>query len=793
MNAKEIVNQLNIDQLLSLLTGKDFWNVSGINEFNLKPITLTDGPHGLRKQAGNHDQIGLSSSIPSTCFPTASCLASSWNLPLIEKMGQALGESCLKEDVSVILGPGTNIKRHPLGGRNFEYFSEDPLLSGKISESMIQGIQSRGVGACLKHYAVNNQEYRRMTINAIVDERTLRELYLKPFEIAIKKSKPWMLMSSYNLINGEYASEHNELLSQILREEWKYEGVVVTDWGANNDPIKALKNGLNLEMPANKNISIPRIKKALKNHEISEEIIKQRAEKILDLLIKANQIRDNFRKDVDTSYHHDLAREIASESIILLKNDHDTLPLNHHQKVLLVGGFAKKPRYQGSGSSLIQPLKLTNLFDEFKKTLRDQLKYARGYDLNSELINQDLIDEALLMAEEVDIIFLMVGLPEIYESEGFDRDNLELPLSHQILIQKLSTLSIPLVLCLSNGGPVKIPGLDKVDAVIEQYLSGEAGAEALSDIVFGRLSPSGKLAETFPNELDELISNDYFPGNKTQVEYRESFMIGYCNYDIKDLKPMFPFGYGLSYTKFIYENFSLYNDIETNKLRIKGQIKNIGKYDGKEIVQVYVSKENSKVLRPIKSLKAFGKYMICKGESIDIELVIDYEDLAIYQNDYLIESGEYKVLIGSSSQEIHETFSAHVFSNDKLKDENYHMIIDLYKQGQKIDDSAYQEIYKGEIPTSRPIKPYHINTTLGDVSHLWIGRLLYKMVHKQMKKVFTDTDLRIQKMIEKSIEDMPLRSLMNYSQGKLSLRKTKALIDLMNKSYFSGLIKLILG
>ena len=792
MDALDILKKLSLDEKLLLLTGKDFWSLPAIPAFNLESITITDGPHGLRKQMVE-GELDLSKSIPSTCFPTASALASSWDIQLLKEVGEALGEVCLNEDVSVILGPGMNIKRHPLGGRNFEYFSEDPVLSGNLAASMIEGIQSKNVGACVKHFAVNNQETMRMTVNAVVDERTLREVYLKSFEIAVKKAKPWTLMSAYNRINGDYAGENKKLLTDILRDEWGFDGLVMTDWGANNDPVKALKSGLNLEMPSNQSSLIYRLKKALKSGDITKDVIDQRVLKNIELIVKSNKtLKENYPL-FDAFKHHLLAKKAASNSMVLLKNEHNILPLDINKQVLLVGQFAKYPRYQGSGSSLIQPIQLTNAYDAFKEVLRDQLTYAKGYHLNTEEIDYTLIEEAMLLAENVDVVFLMVGLPDDYEIESCDREHIDLPGNHQILIEKLSRLNKPLIVSLSNGAPVRIPCIQEIDCIIEQYLSGEASGEALADIVFGRVSPSGKLAETFPNHLDELPAHKNFPGKDKQVEYREGPMIGYKAYDIQNIKPMFCFGYGLTYTTFAYKDFNVYNDIEGKRIIIKGTIKNTGSYKAKEIVQVYVSKPKSIVFRPEKSLQTFKKVEINPQEEVIVQMEIPYDDLKIYQKAYLLETGEYVIKIGSSSQDIHFEFFVSIMSNDQLIEESHKNYKELLMNNEAISSDVFETILGYSIPQIIQSKKYHMNSTLGEIKHLKVGKYLYGMIEKQMMGSSLENDKNIVKMMRKLIDEMPIRTLVNFSQGKLSYKRAQGLIDVLNKHFIKGMFKIIVG
>lgn len=793
LKAKDIVNTLSLDEKIELLTGKNFWYLKAIPKANLASIMLTDGPHGLRKQKDSGDHLGISNSEKATCFPTASALASTWNKALLNQVGQALAKECLRQEVSVLLGPGVNIKRNPLCGRNFEYFSEDPYLSGVLASEMIKGVQSLGIGTSLKHFAVNNQETMRMVVDVLVDERSLRELYLKPFEIAIKASKPWTVMSAYNLINGVYASENKQLLQDILRNEWNYKGVVVTDWGANNNRVKGLIAGQDLDMPSSKKFYKKQIKKALKNKTISIELLEKSLTRNLDLIIKANQTLNKKHKAFAEDKHHQFAREVACESIVLLKNADKLLPLNKSQKVALIGRFAKEPRYQGSGSSLIQPTKLTNAYDAFKDVLKDKLIYADGYSLANDDINQDIINAAIEVTKKADVVIIMAGLPDIYESEGFDRDHLNLPINQIKLIDEITKINNNTIITLANGSPIVMPWKDNVKAIIEQYLTGQASGEALRDIVFGKVNPSGKLAETFPNNLTELPSTSNFPGKNKQVIYKEGLYVGYKAYDKLAVKPLFEFGYGLSYTKFSYHDFSINNNFKNQKIIVELKITNIGEVLGKEIVQVYVSKKKSLVYRPIQELKAFEKLELNPSETKTISLDIDYKSLTIYQDDYKLEPGEYEIRVGASSRDILYKEIINIKSNDIVKDD----LLEVYKNYNKdtvIKDSDYEKLLAKKIPEPKPIKPYNINSTLGEIKQTFIGNKLYNIVSKQMAStVETETNKTNKKMIEKTINQMPLRSLVVFSEGKLSLKRVYGIIDLMNKHIFSGLFKVITG
>lgn len=541
-DVEAIIAQMTLEEKASLCSGQDFWTLKGIERLQLPSIMVTDGPHGLRKQAGDSDHIGLNESVPATCFPTASALASTWNRELIYQVGQALAEECKQEKVGVILGPGANIKRSPLCGRNFEYFSEDPYLTGEIAKSHVLGVQSQGIGTSLKHFVANNQETRRMTIDTIVDQRALREIYLAGFEIAVKEAQPWTVMSAYNRLNGIFCSEHHTLLTKILKEEWGHAGLVVTDWGANNERVDGLVAGLELEMPGSNGLNDAKIVEAVQEGVLNEAVLDQAVARLLTLIFKAEStLADEFQYDREA--HHALARKVAAEGAILLKNEEKILPLKPSAKVAVIGEFAKTPRYQGNGSSLMNPWSIDNAYDELIKLVEgSQILYAPGYRLKGDAVDRQLIQEACSIAEAADIVLIFAGLPDIYETEGLDRDHMKLPESHDALIKEVTKVNSNIVVVLSNGSPVEMPWASEVKAILEGYLGGQAGAAAIADILFGQINPSGKLAETFPLRLEDTLSNDYFPGGPKTVEYRESIYVGYRYYDSANKEVLYPFG-----------------------------------------------------------------------------------------------------------------------------------------------------------------------------------------------------------------------------------------------------------
>ncbi|MDY8023265.1 glycoside hydrolase family 3 C-terminal domain-containing protein [Paenibacillus polymyxa] len=654
----ELIRELTLEEKASLCSGKDFWNTQDIKRLGIPSIMMTDGPHGVRKQEGNFDHLGLNKSVPSTCFPTAAGVACSWNEELIAEMGAAIGEECQAEDVSILLGPGANIKRSPLCGRNFEYYSEDPYLSGKMASSFIKGVQSQGVGTSLKHFAANNQEYRRMSINAVVDERTLREIYLASFEEAVIEAEPWTVMSAYNRLNGEFCAQNKILLTDILKEEWGFEGAVISDWGGAIERDADLEAGLEIEMPSSGGRGEAKIIEAVKSGWLPEEMLDQAVRRILKLVFKA---AENKKAGVvyDPEKHHELARKAARESMVLLKNEDHMLPLKPGTTLAVIGGFAKQARYQGAGSSFIQTTKLDVIYDELKKLAGDNanLLYADGYAMNHDEIDEAMIHEAVKQAKQAEVAVIFAGLPARYESEGFDRKHLKLPANHQAVIEAVSKVQTNTIVVLSNGSPVEMPWLNQVKAVLEGYLGGQATGGAVADLLFGVVSPSGKLAETFPRKLAHNPSYLNFPGDEHEVHYKEGIFVGYRHYDTRDVKPLFPFGYGLSYTTFEYSQLQVdQRRIKDHEmLNVSVSVKNTGPIAGKEIVQLYVRDTESTVIRPEKELKGFRKLFLLPGEAQTVTFQLDKRSFAYYNvqlKDWHVETGTFEILIAKSSREM---------------------------------------------------------------------------------------------------------------------------------------------
>ncbi|MFK4300458.1 beta-glucosidase [Paenibacillus sp. RC254] len=655
---KNMVRQMTLNEKAELCSGASFWSTQAVDRLGIPSIILTDGPHGLRKQDGESDHLGLNESVPSTCFPSAAGLASSWNRDLVQLVGEAIGKEAQAEDVAIVLGPAANIKRSPLCGRNFEYFSEDPYLTGELAAAHIAGVQSQGVGTSLKHFAVNNQEHRRMTTDAIVDERTLREIYLTGFEKAVKQSQPWTVMSAYNKLNGSYVSENEYLLTTILKEEWGHEGFVVSDWAAVSEIVASIAGGMELEMPSSNGEGPKQIVEAVNHGELSEEKLDQAVERLLHVIFKAVDSKREHAS-YDQTVHHQLAREVARETMVLLKNENQILPLKKEGKIAIIGQMAEKVRYQGGGSSHIKPTQLDSIYEQITISAGPaaSITYKQGYDQDSDESDQSMLDEAIKAAAASDIAVLVVGLPDRYESEGYDRSHLDVPLNQQQLISAVAAVQPNVVVVLCNGSPILMPWLQDVKAVLEGYLGGQAAGGAIADLLFGDANPSGKLAETFPQSLKHNPSYLFFPGDGDRVEYREGIYVGYRYYDMKDIEPLFPFGYGLSYTRFEYSHLTVsQTEIKDNEtLSVTVNVKNTGPVFGKEVVQLYVHDCESTVSRPEKELKGFAKVALKPGEEKTITFTLEKRSFAHYsveRKDWHVESGGFDILLGSSSRHI---------------------------------------------------------------------------------------------------------------------------------------------
>lgn len=649
-----IISQMTLEEKASLCSGQDFWHTEEIPHLGIPQLMMSDGPHGLRKQESEADHLGLNESIAAVCFPAGCATGSSFDVELMEQLGDILGKECQAENIGMLLGPAVNIKRSPLCGRNFEYMSEDPYLTGKMAASYINGLQKNEVGASIKHFAANSQEYRRMSSSSELSERTLREIYLPAFEEAVKSSQPKTVMCSYNKINGVFASENKELMTKILREEWGFEGAVVTDWGAINDRVKGLKAGVDLEMPGTDGYNDRKIIEAVKNGTLDEQVVDQAVERILNVIFSCRNNEKNapdFNKEAD----HEKAVQIESECAVLLENN-GVLPLNKDEKILYIGEFAEKPRYQGGGSSHINSFKKVSALESAKQKQRS-VSYIKGFSADKdEYINNELF-KAVEAAKQADKVVIFAGLPDIMESEGYDRKTLAMPECQNEMIEEVLKVQPNTVIVLHNGSPVETPWAEKSGAVLEMYLGGQGVGEACDRILYGEVNPSGRLAESFPYRLEDTPSYLFYPGDGKKAIYGEEIFVGYRYYDTKKIPVRWAFGHGLSYTSFTYSNIRLSTKHLTNKeqLIVEVDISNIGDVDGKEVVQLYISDKCKTVLRPAKELKGFKKIFLKKGETQTVSFEIDERDLAYYEEeiqDWYAPSGTYEILVGQASDNI---------------------------------------------------------------------------------------------------------------------------------------------
>lgn len=651
-NVKELIRRMTLEEKAGMCSGKDFWHLKSVERLGIPEVMVTDGPHGLRKQAEEGDHLGINDSIKAVCFPAACATACSFDRDLLEEMGSALGIECQAENVSVLLGPAVNIKRSPLCGRNFEYFSEDPYLAGQMAKAHIDGVQKEGTGTSIKHFAANNQEYHRMSVSSEVDERTLREIYLAAFETPVKEAKPKTVMCSYNKINGVFASENEWLLDQVLRKEWGYEGYVMSDWGAVNERVPGLRAGLELEMPASGGDTDRQIAEAVREGILDEAVLDRAVERMLNVIF---DYEDNKKEAVfDLEKDHRLAEKVETESMVLLKND-GILPLKKGSRVAFIGMFAKKPRYQGGGSSHINSFRVTGALEASEGLA--EITWTEGYRLDRDEIDELLIQEAENAAKNADTAVIFAGLPDAFESEGYDRSHMGMPVCQNELIERISKVQPNTVVVLHNGSPVEMPWADHVKGILEAYLGGQAVGSAEAKILFGDANPCGKLAETIPYKLSDNPSWLNFPGDGEKVEYREGIFVGYRYYDKKEMPVRYPFGHGLSYTEFSYSNLRLDKKAmkDTETLNVTVDITNTGNRSGKEIVQLYVADLTGVAVRPVRELKNFVKVLLAPGETRTVSMDLDKRSFAWYNteiHDWYAASGTYEIQIGKSSREI---------------------------------------------------------------------------------------------------------------------------------------------
>ncbi len=781
---KEWIKQMTLEEKASLMSGHDFWGSRGVPRLNIPQMFMADGPHGLRKQASEGDHLGLVEGVEATCFPTSATIANSWDIELGEEIGIALGKEAAYHQVNILLGPGLNTKRNPLCGRNFEYFSEDPYLSGKLAAAYIKGIQSHGGSACPKHFAANNQEYLRMTSDSVVDERTLHELYLTGFEIAVKEGKPHAIMSSYNKVNGIYANEHPYLLQDVLVDQWGFEGIVISDWGGANDPIEGVKAGSHLEMPTPGNDSIYQIVDAVKEGRLEEQVLDERVLEYLTVLDKT-QLTQGVQVDYDA--HHKLAQRAAEQSVVLLEND-GVLPLNTLDTVAIIGDFAKMPRYQGAGSSMVNPYHLDNTLEQLSSHDLNVIGYAEGFERSGQY-NQSLMDEAIGLAENASVALVYVGLNEVDEVEGHDRKHLRINQNQIQLLQSLHALDIKIVAVISGGSVIEMPWAKYCHAIIHGYLSGEAGANALLNVITGKVNPSGKIAETYPLSYDDTPSASYYPGKERTSEYREGIYVGYRYYDKRDKTVLYPFGYGLSYTTFAYSELAI------TTTGVTFTVTNTGNCNGSEIVQLYVGKEQTGVYRAVQELKGFHKVFLEAGESKTIHIAFDeytFRYYSIANHSYQIEAGEYYIRIGSSSRDIRLTGTMTVEGIDVIQ-ENKTALAKYYTgEVEKISRSEFRILYGKALPESQwdGTRPLTINDSLSQMVYAKnvLARcgikVLIRLRDRSYRKGKPDLNLFF-------LSNMPFRAIAKMSNGMVSMEMTEQIVRMVNGHFFRGLGGLI--
>lgn len=755
--ARSLVAKMTLEEKARLCFGKNFWYTNGVERLRLGPVMVTDGPHGLRKQGANADHLGVNQALPATCFPPACTTACSFDPALLEEVGRAMGEECRQEKVAVILGPAANIKRSPLCGRNFEYFSEDPLLSGRLAAALIRGVQSQNVGASLKHYLANNQEKARLVSNSVIDERALREIYLAGFEIAVKEAQPWTLMCSYNQINGVYASDDKRLMTDIPRGEWGYQGAVMTDWGAMNDRIAAIRAGVDLEMPGPCAENEERIIDAVRKGVLSEAELNACAVRMTALLLQASQ---NAPRPYSVNAHNELARRAAAESAVLLKLGR-ALPAAKDAKAAVIGAFAKVPRYQGAGSSKINPHRVTSLCDAMDAR---GLSYtwAAGYVAEQSVPDETLITEAVAATREASVIFACIGLPDHYESEGFDRTHLELPANQNALMDALIATGKPVVAVVSTGSAAVLPWCGAVDSILLLYLTGQNGGNAAADLLYGDVNPCGKLAETWPLALEDVPCGENF-GHGGNVEYRESIFVGYRYYDRAGRSVAYPFGHGLSYTAFAYSGLSVtMSPKAAGRVTVCCTVTNTGTRAGAEVVQLYVAPPQSTVFKPLRELRAFTKVALTPGACKTVTFELDRRAFAYYNPcvaDWFVERGDYRIEVGASSRDIRltQTVAIHRMQQGEIPDHRRDApAYDMPDGPAHVPQAQFEVLLGHKITPWHAVRPFTRNSTLGELQTCALGRQIAAQAQQGMAAMMGDSkDLRA--IFDAMLNDMPLR------------------------------------
>lgn len=788
MKYRELINKMTLEEKASLMSGKDYWQSNDIKHLGINSMFLADGSHGIRRQTEAPDRIGLNPSDPATCFPTAATISNSWNEELAERVGEYLGTEAVAQKINVLLGPAINMKRNPLCGRNFEYFSEDPYLAGKLAAGYIRGIQSNGISACVKHFAVNNQEERRMAIDTIVDERTLREIYLTAFEIAVKEGKTKALMSSYNKVNGTYANENIHLMQEILRDEWGFEGCVITDWSGSNDRIQGLIAGNELEMPSTGGETNEEIIQAVKSGKIKEEVLDKCVDRLLELIFTTEKALNQSIEQFDIERHHRVAQRVAEESIVLLKNDDNILPIKLGKKVAVIGNFAKEARYQGAGSSIVNPTILDHTLDCFEESGIVSIGYEEGFDRYGK---RDIkrIRNACELAKKADVVLLYIGLDEYVEVEGLDRTTMAIPENQVELLDALYEVNKNIVAVISCGSAIEMPWINKVKGILHGYLGGQAGARSILRVLSGDVNPSGKLAETYPIKYKDTPSYKNFPGKEVSVEYREGIYIGYRYYDTAEKEVLFPFGYGLSYTKFEY------SDIHVNNNSVTFKIKNSGKIAGMEIAQLYVGCKSNNIFRPNKELKGFVKVFINAGDTKTVKICFDDKTFRYFNvktNKWEIETSEYEIMVGASSKDIRLIDSIFIdgsggevpYEKEKLQS---------YYSG-KIDDVSldeFENLMGCKVPNSKLDRKQDLgyNDTIAQCKYAKgiTARIVYYII-VLIHWYFMKTGRRYKaNVLMMYVYHLPFRGISRMTMGTVNMRMVDGILMAVNGRFFKGL------
>ena len=785
MKHADIITKLTLEQKCALLSGETVFTTRGYKNAGIPSITLSDGPNGVRKQAGTADHLGLNPSVPATCFPTAATVACSWDPALGEEIGRAMGEEAAAQEVSVLLGPGLNTKRSPLCGRNFEYFSEDPYLSGKMAAAYVRGIQSNGIAACPKHFAVNSQELRRMASDSVVDERTLRELYLTGFEIVVKEAHPKTIMSSYNLVNGTYANENAHLLQDILRRDWGFDGAVVTDWGGSNDHALGVKNGSTLEMPAPGGDAVRELLKAVETGKISESDVDARLDELLTLVLDTHAAVENHSRSFDADAHHALARRAAAESAVLLKNDGGILPLAAGASVAVIGDFAETPRYQGAGSSAVNSIKVDTFLDCLKDSGLHSVGFAAGFDRQGKPDDAKKA-EAVALAKKADTVLLCLGLDEIKESEGLDRADMKLADNQIELLQAVQQANPNTVVIVSAGASLETPWLAHCRALVYGALGGQAGAGAMVDVLTGKINPSGKLAETWANAHADTPAKDNFAGAGRTVQYREGLYVGYRYYQTAGVPVAFPFGYGLSYTSFAY------SELKADARSVTLTVTNTGSRAGAEIVQVYAAKPDAQIFRPAQELKAFTKVWLEAGESKTVTLPLDDKAFRYWNtktDSWEVEGGTYELRVGASSADIRLTAAVEV-NGTSAPNPYAGKALPHYTSGkvQRVPDDEWETLLGRPIPADT-VK-IDRNMTLGELNHsrsplCWlVWAVLTMLLNASYKRGKPNLNVMFQ-------YNMPLRALAKMTSGAISMGMVDGIVLEAKGFWVIGLLKVI--